>query len=136
MPSATDINQNYIYVPFNQVVVSSAIAAGGSQVVPTTLDQDADFELHYILGVSSLDDNTKTFQNNFSVNITDKSNSRLWGSDRIPQVFLPAWNNSIPLRRPVLLARKTNMSFDILNLSGANPNTITIILMGFKVRNA
>lgn len=127
-----DVNSNYIFIPFDLIVTTGAIAAGGSLVQPITLDQDADFELHYICGSSTLDDNTKFFQNNFSVQVTDKSNSRIWSSDRIPQIFLAPWNYAMPERRPVVLARKTNLSFDVFNL-GADPNTVSIVLKGFKV---
>lgn len=132
-----DVNQKYIFVPFTVVVVTAQIPAGGSTITPFTLDQDADFEVHYITGSSSLDDNTKFFQNNFSCLITDKSNSRIWGSDRVPQIqgFGP-WNSGLPMRRPVLLARKTNISFDVLNLIGGNPIVVTICLQGFKVRTS
>lgn len=125
---------NFIFIPFDVLVASPLIAANGSGITPITLDQDADFELHYIMGNSSADDSTKFFQNNFTCQITDKSNSRIWSTDRVPQVILCGpWNQSIMERRPVLLARKTNISFDILNLTAA-PIQVNIILRGFKVR--
>lgn len=132
-----DVNQKYIFVPFTVVITTAAIPANGGTITPFTLDQDADFELHYITGSCTVDNVAplQLFQNNFSVLITDKSNSRIWGSDRVPQIQLCApWNAGLPVRRPVMLARKTNLSFDVLNLSAANPNTVTICLQGFKVR--
>jgi hypothetical protein len=128
------VSSQYIFIPYNVVVVTGAIPGNGALITPFTLDQDGDFELHYIQGSCSLDDNTKYFQNNFSCQITDKSNSRIWGSDRTPQINLCGpWNAGLPERRPVLIARKTNLSFDVLNLK-ADPNTVTIILKGYKVR--
>ncbi len=131
--NANDPN-NFIFIPFDVVVACPPIAANASSITPVTLDQDADFELHYIMGNSSADDPTKFFQNNFACQITDKSNSRIWSSDRVPQVVLCGpWNQSIMERRPVLMARKTNISFDVLNLT-ADTISVNIILRGFKVR--
>jgi len=135
-PSGQDINSSYLFIPFSIVVASPAIPANGSLIVPVTLDQDGDFELHYILGTCSADTPANIFNNNFSVKITDKSNSRIWSSDYVPAVILCGPTNySIPERRPVLIARKTNMSFDILNLTAGN-NTVTLVLRGYKVRAA
>lgn len=133
--ASSSVNSDYLFIPYNVVVVTAAIPASGSVVTPFTLDQDGDFELHYIGGSSSLDDPTKFFQNNFSVNITDKSNSRIWGSDRTPQIVMcTPWNMGLPERRPVVLARKTNLSFDVLNLNAGGPITVTIVLKGYKIR--
>lgn len=133
--ASPQVNSEYLFIPYNIVAVSPAIPASGSLIFPFTLDQDGDFELHYIMGSSTLDEPTDFFQNHFSCLITDKSNSRLWGSDRTPQInFCGPWNQSLPERRPVMLARKTNLSFDVLNLDAAEAIVVTIVMKGYKVR--
>lgn len=129
-----EVQNSYIFIPFAYSVIVPALGANASTIFPFTLDQDADFELHYIMGSSSIDDPTKFFQNNFSVQITDKSNSRIWSSDRVPQIQqCGPMNMSIAQRRPVLLARKTNMSFDVLNLTATGGMVVTMGLHGYKV---
>jgi len=121
-----------MFIPYCYVVVSPALTGNGSGIQTLVLDQDADFELHYLLGASSLDVNTNYRPNNFSVQITDKSSSRFWSSARVPQVHLGVNPGELRLIRPVLLARRTNLQFDFLNLSGS-ANTVTITMIGSKV---
>lgn len=120
---------NYIWVPYHYSVASAAMAGNASNQQPLVLDQDADFELHEITATSTVDNATDFRPNNFSVQITDKNNSRIWSNNRIPQVtYNPCWI----LTRPVLIAKRSNLNFDFLNLSGST-NTATIVLLGFKV---
>lgn len=123
----------YIFVPYVYVAISGSIAAGAGAIVPLVLDMDYDFEMHYITGSTSADDVTDYRPNNFSVQISDKSNSRIWSNDRIPQVHLAnAANNGLRETRPVMLSRRSNLSFDILSLS-ADALIATISLKGYKV---
>jgi len=123
---------NLVFVPFSYTV-AAVLAANGSATVPLQLDPDADFELHYISGFSTLDAVADPRPNNFSVQLADRGNSRFWSNDKISQSVLTAPQaGGLKLLRPVVIAAKTNMSFNFTNLS-ANANTATIVLVGVKV---
>lgn len=123
---------NLIFSPYIYRV-DATVAALGSTTVPLQLDPDADFELHYIMGSCTKDAATNFYNNNFTVAISDKGNSRNWSNNPIFQkVLCGPDNGGLPLRRPVLIAAKTNLSFAIADLSD-DANTISICLIGFKV---
>ena len=115
--------------------VDATLSASGSATVGLQLDPDADFELHYIMGQSTEDSATDFYNNNFTVTPADKGSSRFWSNLPIPQKILCGPDNGgLPLRRPVLIAAKSNLSFQFNNLT-AQTNTCTICLVGFKVIN-
>ena len=121
---------NYIFVPYFYVVTANQLAAGASGQVPLLLDQDADFELHSLTAYTDQDGAANYRPNNFSVQITDKNNSRIWSNVRLAQVtMVPSYD----LRRPVLLSARSNLSFDFLNLTAGTALYPTITLHGFKV---
>lgn len=129
--SASGVRQqmNYVFLPYDYVATGPSLGGNASGLTPLVLDQDADFELHAITAVSTVDDPINGRPNNFSVLITDKNNDRIWSSARIPQVsFIPDYT----LARPVLISRRSNLNFDFLNLS-ASTNVPTVILHGLKV---
>jgi hypothetical protein len=128
-----DLNApNLIFSPYFYRVDATCQALG-STTVPLQLDPDADFELHYIMGSSTADSDTNFYNNNFTVTIADKGNSRFWSNNPIFQkVLCGPDNGGLPIRRPVLLAAKTNLSFLITDLSN-DTNTVSIIFHGFKV---
>jgi hypothetical protein len=118
-----------IFVPYHYVGVGATLGSGASGQLPLLFDEDADFELHWLTATSSLDASTDFRPNNFSVQITDKNNSRIWSSARVPQVsFVPRW----VLNRPVVISRRTNLNLDFLNLTVSNM-TPTVVFHGFKV---
>ncbi|MDE2102589.1 MAG: hypothetical protein KGL39_35405 [Patescibacteria group bacterium] len=130
IPTSPTNNQKLIFVPYFYVAAAASIAASSSAQVPLILDEDADFELHWMTATSSLDAATDFRPNNFSVLITDKNNSRIWASGRVPQVaFVPRYS----MARPVVLSRRSNLNFDFLNLSSGSACLPTVVLHGFKV---
>ena len=127
---------NLIFVPF-VYRVDAILAALGQATVALQLDPDADFELHYIMGSSTQDAATNFYNNNFTVLPTDKGSSRFWANAAIPQKILCGPDNGgLPLRRPVLIAAKSNLSFQFTDLANNGANTATICLIGFKVVNS
>lgn len=125
---------NLIFAPY-WYRIDATLAGLGSAVVALQFDPDADFELHYMMGQSTLDVATNFYNNFFTVAITDKGNSRIWSNANIPQkVLCGPDNGGLPLRRPVLIAAKSNISFNFTNLN-AGANTVSVIFTGFKVIN-
>lgn len=123
---------NFVFVPYSYTVSSSSINHGASNQQPLVLDQDADFELHEIFGYTDADAATDFRPNRFSVQITDKNNSRIWSSGQIAQVTLSS--PPLTLRRPVLLAKRSNLNFNFQNITAATDNVIaTVVLHGYKV---
>jgi hypothetical protein len=123
---------NFVFVPYSYTVASAAISTGQSNQQPLVLDQDADFELHEIYGFSSQDAATDFRPNNFTVQITDKNNSRIWSSDQIAQVTIGT--PPLTLRRPVLLAKRSNLNFNFAMVAAAVTTKIcTVVLHGYKV---
>lgn len=119
----------YIFVPYFYVAAGPSLAGNASGQIPLVLDEDADFELHWMTATGSVDATNDPRPNSFSVLVTDKNNSRIWASARVPEIaFVPQYT----LARPVLLSRRSNLNFDFLNLSGST-NTPTVTLHGFKV---
>jgi hypothetical protein len=133
---AKDLNApNLIFVPYFYRV-DATLAALGSATVALQLDPDADFEMHYIMGSSTQDAETNFYNNNFSVTPSDKGSSRFWSNAAIPQkVICGPDNGGLPLRRPVVIAAKSNLSFQFTDLANNGANTATIVLVGFKVIN-
>jgi len=132
-PNSPGTEPNIIFIPYWYVITTSAaIASSGQGNVSLILDQDADFELHYITGSSTLDVSTDYRPNNFKVQIQDKSNARLWSSDFIPQSHLAQNNGPARLVRPVVLAKRSNLYFTFTNLI-ASTMTPTITLWGAKI---
>lgn len=126
-------NPGYIFTPYSYLVSSAAINAGASNQQPLVLDQDADFELHQITGYAdpASDAATDILPNRFTVQITDKNNSRIWSS---AQIGILAYNRQEFLRRPVLLAKRSNLNFNFVNATAATNNVIcTVVLHGYKV---
>lgn len=121
---------NYTFTPYFYAVSSASMNGGASNQQPLLLDADADFELHEVTAFTDADDATDFRPNNFSFQITDKNNSRIWSSARIQQV---AFNPNYILRRPVVLSRRSNLNFDFLNLTAATALIATVILHGFKI---
>jgi len=124
--------KNYVFVPYSYTLSSAAMNVGASNQQPLLLDQDADFELHEIFGYSSVDNATDFRPNNFSVQITDKNNSRIWSSDPIAQVTI----SSPPLfiKRPVLLAKRSNLNLNFQNITASTNGIIaTVVMHGYKV---
>ena len=132
---ARDItNPSLVFSPY-VYRVDATLSALGSATVSLQLDPDADFEMHYIMGSASVDLATNFYNNNFTVQIIDKGNSRFWSNAPIFQkVLCGPDNGGLPLRRPVLLAAKTNISFAFTDLNN-NTNTVSLMLIGFKVIN-
>jgi hypothetical protein len=119
-----------IFIPYLYVAVGPTLAGNASGQTPLLFDEDADFELHWFTAVSSIDVATQFRPNNFSVQVTDKNNSRIWSSARVPQIsFVPRWS----LDRPVVISRRTNLNLDFLNLTATAGVIPTVILHGFKV---
>lgn len=128
-----NVAPEYVFVPYTYVAISNSIGANASAIVPLVLDMDYDFEMHYITGVTDVDTATDYRPNNFSLQISDKSNSRIWSSDRVPQVCMAnAANNGLRETRPVMLSRRSNLSLDILNLT-SDSIVATVTLKGYKV---
>lgn len=120
---------NLVFVPYSYVAVSATLAAtGASNIQPLLIDSDADFELHYIAGTTTLDAATDFRPNNFTVQITDKNNSRIWSSAPIPQVTMLM----MEARRPVLIAKRSNLNFAFVS-TGASSLAATVVLHGYKV---
>lgn len=118
-----------IFVPYTYLAVGATLAQSASGQIPLLLDQDADFELHWLTAYSDQDVATDFRPNNFTFQVTDKNNSRIWSSAPIGQVALiPRW----VLARPVLLARRSNLNFQFYNLYAGNM-TPTVVMHGFKV---
>ena len=109
------------------------MAGNGQGISPLVMDEDADFELHWILGSSTEDAATDYRANNFNLQITDKSNGRVWSSARVPQGHMSINQGGMRFPRPVLLARRSSLSFDFLNLT-ANSMVATITLQGVKLK--
>lgn len=123
---------NYVFVPYSYTVSSASINHGASNQQPLLLDQDADFELHEIYGFTDADAATDFRPNRFSVQITDKNNSRIWSSGQISQITFCV--PPLLLRRPVLLAKRSNLNFNFQNTTTATDNVIaTVTLHGYKV---
>lgn len=120
----------FVFVPYSYIVSSDSIDHTASNQQPLVLDADADFELHEIRGYTDQDAATDYRPNNFSVQVTDKNNSRIWSSDQIGQVAM----EKLILTRPVLLAKRSNLLFDFTNITSATDGmTCTIVFHGFKV---
>lgn len=123
-------------IPFDYVVVTSAIAASGSAQQTLTLAPDSNFEWHLLEGRSSLDGVANTRPNNFSCQITIQSTGRQLSNLRVPQNLLAATAENATggvMRRPIILGPNTVLLFDFLNLDGASANTITLVLRGYKL---
>lgn len=125
-----DTTQNdAVFVPYTYVVTSGVLAAtGASNTQPILFDADADFELHFIAGTTDLDNANDPRPNNFSAQITDKNNGRLWASGQVPQVTMLM----LETRRPVLIAKRSNLNVNFINI-GAGSLTATLVLHGYKV---
>lgn len=129
-PGSDTGRRNFIFVPYSYVVVSNAINHGASNMQPLLLDQDADFELHEVTGFADADVATEYRPNRFSVQITDKNNSRIWSSGQVAIVTMLPWT----LRRPVLLAKRSNLNINFQNITAATDNMIcTLVMHGYKV---
>lgn len=132
-PQAGGVQPSVIFVPYVYVAKTSAtIAANGQGNVSLILDQDADFELHYMIASSSIDLSSDYRANNFSVQLQDKSNARLWSSDFIPQAHINTNDGAARLVRPVVLAKRSNLYFTFTNLT-ATPLIPTVTLWGAKI---
>lgn len=120
------------YIPFDYVVTATLLAnAAGTAILQ--INQDADFELHNILGTSTQDAVTDQHSNNFTVLWKDTSTGRQFSNAAVPQkLFCGPSNNSLREFRPILLSRQTNLEFNFVDTSGAG-NTVTIVLKGYKV---
>jgi len=124
---------NLIFVPFFYRV-DATLAALGSATVALQLDPDADFELHYIMGSSTQDVATNFINNNFTVSPTDKGSARFWSNAPIFQkVICGPDNGALPMRRPVVIAAKSNLSFQFTDLRNNGANTCSLILSGYKI---
>lgn len=123
---------NYVFVPYSYTVSSASINHGASNQQPLVLDQDADFELHTIYGFTDADAATDFRPNRFSVQITDKNNSRIWSNDQISQITICV--PPLELKRPVLLAKRSNININFVNTTASTDNvTCTVVFHGFKV---
>lgn len=128
-PSTSQI----LFVPYIYVIDSPTIAGNGQGISPLVMDEDADFELHWIIGSSTEDASDEFHSNYFTVQITDKSNGRVWSSGRVPQGHISINQGGMRFPRPVLLARRSSLSFDFLNLT-ANSMVATLTLQGVKLK--
>jgi hypothetical protein len=118
-----------IFVPYTYVATGATLAQNASGQIPLLLDQDADFELHWLTAYSDADNPVNPRSNNFTFQVMDKNNSRIWSSLPVAEVALiPRW----VLARPVLLARRSNLNFQFYNLYAGNM-TPTVVMHGFKV---
>ena len=125
---------NYLFIPYSYSATSGQLAVGASQTVPLLLDQDADFELWQIFALSSSDSAADIRPNNFTVQISDKTNGRLWSDGQTPQAVFARIPGGYELKRPVLLARRSNLSINFVNIT-TNAATLicSIQLLGAKV---
>ena len=123
------------YIPFDYIAILT-LAANGQATVALQIQQDADFELHNILGVSSKDAATDNHSNNFTVLWKDSSTGRQFSNAPVPQsAFGGPSNGSIREFRPIVLSKSTQMEFSATDISGF-ANVVTIILKGYKVFGA
>jgi len=125
--------RNKNVIPFMYAVVSAALGANGNGQTSLTLAADSEFELHYLLGQTSVDVDNDFMPGNFSCQVTDQSTGRSLSNIRIPQRCLVGPSNgSIFLRRPVIFPPQANLLFDFLDTSGAGC-TVTLVLVGYKL---
>lgn len=118
-------------IPFSYLVTAT-LSGNASQLVTITLQQDSWFEWHLLTGTSSADVAATDIQpNNFSVRIQD-AKGPYYSNSRVPQNILTPYNNQYLADRPIQLDPSTNLSFDILDLSGGT-NTVTLVIHGFKL---
>lgn len=124
---------DFLFIPFEYVVQSASLSASAQQIVPLLLDQDADFELHELVALSSIDRDTSVAPpNNFTFQIQDKTNGRNWSDNMIPEaVAARQGGTGMLMRRPVLLARRSNLSVTFAN--GANTAVCYVAFIGHKV---
>jgi hypothetical protein len=123
------------YLPFDYVV-TLACAANGQAVVNLQLNQDADFELHNVFGLSSRDAATDQHPNNFTMQWVDASTGRQFTQGAVPQAAFGGPSNfSVREFRPITFSRNTQLQFTATDTSG-NTNTVTVVLKGYKVYGA
>jgi len=105
----------------------TAVAAATTQVIPLTIDQDADFMAMYLTF-------TATTLANWTLQIEDTDSSRTWFRNPIP--ILGHFDNTarenymLPAAR--YLGRQTVVTFTVTNAGGA-PDTIFIVMHGYKL---
>jgi len=130
-------SQNYLFIPYSYSASSGALNHGSSVTVPLLLDQDADFELHEIFGGSSLDTATDpTFIRplDFTFQVQDKTNGRLWSDAPMPGTVIARVPGGWRMQRPVLLARRSNLSVMFTNVTSASDGVVFYLnLLGHKV---
>lgn len=127
-------NQNKI--PFYYSLTTAAMAGNGTDTKTINIAADADFELTYFLGSSSVDLDTDFMPNNFKVKITDQSSGRLLTSDYINQrnICGPS-NGTLYQRYPVIFKSLSEIVFDFVELSGGT-NTVNFVMAGYKIFQA
>lgn len=114
-------------------LVSMVLTANGNGQVSTQLPSDAKFELHYIIGNSSLDSTANYSPNFFEVLVTEQSTSRQLSNVRIPQNLLsPLPGDALFEHRPITFDRQTNLQLDALNYAGVSL-TIRVVFVGYKI---
>ena len=130
-PAATPslASPNYIYLPYFCVIASAAMSGNGSNNQTLILDDDADFDLHGVSVVSTIDNQNDPRPNNFSVRVQDANNGRFWSSAAVSEAAYLPFDR---ITRPVRLKARSNLTFSFNELSGST-NTATVILHGYKV---
>lgn len=120
-------------LPFFYIVTASLSASQSNQVTLTLAD-DSYFELYEIAGQASLDTITSVYNDTFAVEIKDQSSGRSYMSGgRVRERFIVGPDNwAITERYPILFPPAMSLIFDIQNLSGAETNSINIVLKGYK----
>ena len=135
-------NQNAIPYLYK---VSVSLAASGTAQTTLIMQADSYFELRAILGTAYVGavgttaaakyEDALVNPNSFEVSIRDQTTSFDITNGRIPQRLLCGnAYNQILMQRPIAFTPQSNLFFDFLNLDTANPNVVTLVLHGFKVR--
>ncbi len=122
----------YYYIPYQYKVTSNTMASSGTNTQSLIMDNDHDFELHYVIGYSSQDTNT-FFNNNFQLLITDKTSSFIWANLPIDQIAIGPTNFFLPERRPVVLPARDTLTFAFTNLFAGNL-IANVVFKGYKLK--
>lgn len=133
MENINDPNLQNI-IPFHYGVSSGAMSASGSSTQTLTFDQSSDFEWIQTFASSSLDTDTDTMPNNFTVRITNNSTGRLLSNIQLPQRIIASPSNDGYIhRRSIIIPAGSVLQYEFVNLDAGNANTVTLVFAGFKL---
>ena len=123
-------------IPFTYgVSISLSVSGVGSTTITT--NQDAPFELHYIMARS--DRETKTGETSqafsfFKAQITDQSTGRQLSNQQVHQeVLCGPWNKSLSEKRAVIFPPGTIFTIDFTDLNASGTNVVDFYLKGYKL---